>query len=673
MELPVGASEEDSSESTTGVRRWLIKLRTTILPRQSIPITPRLAIGVAIIMVAVAFGMRELIGPAELGLQFVTFFPAVALTAVYGGFWPGMLATGLSLVIATVLYFPPYGRLVFAWNHEVTISNLVFLMDELIVCTAIQVMQDQYRNLRLVSRRIRQDSEQLRAHIENSPMAVVEWDADFRVTQWSNEATQMFGWSASETVGKPIMDLNLIYGPDVPPVQQTMAKLSDGLSRYVVNANRNITKEGRVIHCIWYNSNLLDESGSMISTMSQVLDVTEQTEAQEALKEAKLEAEKANNAKSRFLAAVSHDLRQPLSALSIYVGSLEDKLTQVDRQLSMNMKNCVTDLNDMLSNLMDLSKLDAGVVTPEVKSFSVAKILARVMSSHAPEAKAKNLTLRCTYPDMVGCTDPVLFQRIVGNLVSNAVRYTNHGGVLIGCRRRAGKRWLEVWDSGVGIPAEKMTEIFEEFQQLANSGRNRANGTGLGLAIVAKTATLLGLEVQVRSQVGKGSVFAVELPMGDALSPVVTHRHSSQPVRIALVEDDHQVRHALTYALGQVGHQVVATDSCERLLSLLGDQAPHVLLTDYCLEGSEDGFDVVKSVRARFGKDIPAILITANTDASLTEQASTHDARLLHKPLDIRVVQAAIAESIQHEAFATVATDSLCCASGSNESEMRLA
>ncbi len=493
---------------------------------------------------------------------------------------------------------------------------------------------------------IRESEARLRAHIENSPMGVVAWDSDFTVTQWSDEAERIFGWTAAQTVGKPIMDLNMIYPEDIPLVGRTMAQLSAGTTRYVVNENRNLTKDGRVIHCVWYNSNLRGEDGTMTSILSQVLDITERKRAEDALRSAKLEAERANDAKSRFLAAVSHDLRQPLSALSLYVGALDHKLGAAEGQLLSNMKNCVCGLNEMLSNLLNLSRLEAGAVVPKVSDFLVATALAKVVSAHEPEARSKRLQLRRCYPELVARTDPVLFQRIVGNLIANAIRYTERGGILIVCRHRRGKTWLEVWDTGVGIPADKTTEIFAEFKQLGNSERNRVKGTGLGLAIVVKTAAVLGLEVRVNSRLGRGSVFAVELPLGTRVVPATPPRQPCRPLRIALVEDDSHVAAALAYALGQRGHQLVSAESAEKLMPLLNGEAPQIVISDYRLAGPETGVGVVAAVRERFGADLPAIIITGDTEPSLIRLIEANAIRLLHKPLDIDVLQGAIAESL---------------------------
>jgi PAS domain S-box-containing protein len=361
----------------------------------------------------------------------------------------------------------------------------------------------------------------------------------------------------------------------------------------------------------------------------------ERRRAEDELRAAKAEAERANAAKSRFLAAASHDLRQPLSALSLYVGTLEETLPPDERDLARNMKQCVAGLSELLSDLLDLSRLDAGVVVPKICDFSLDSVLGKVISSLAPKARRQRLSLRYRYSDKFGRTDPILFRRIVTNLVSNAIRYTESGGVLIACRRRGGKTWLEVWDTGIGIPDDKTAEIFEEFRQLGNGERNREQGAGIGLTIVAKEAALLGLAIRVRSRLGKGSMFAVELPLGNPVQPAAPRTKRQRPLRIAVVEDNADVARALSYALTAQGHTPVISPSREGTLALLAGQAPDIVVSDYRLAGSETGYDAIAAMREAFGAALPAMLITGDTDPALMRQMAKSGIAIQHKPLNM--------------------------------------
>ena len=185
------------------------------------------------------------------------------------------------------------------------------------------------------------------------------------------------------------------------------------------------------------------------------------------------------------------------------------------------MQDCIDSMAELLGNLLSLSRLEAGAIAPSPIAFPIADVLAQLASVHAPECAFKGLRLRCVPTDWMARTDPVLFKRIVGNLMANAVRYTRRGGVLLACRRRQGKAWVEVWDTGIGIPASKMDDIFKEFRQLAGGAHQPGHGSesgsgpglGLGLAIVERSAALLGLDVRVRSRLGRGTVFAIEVPL----------------------------------------------------------------------------------------------------------------------------------------------------------------
>lgn len=387
----------------------------------------------------------------------------------------------------------------------------------------------------------------------------------------------------------------------------------------------------------------LDMDGECYCTVI-LRDITERRRGEEQLKAATLEAERANDAKSRFLAAASHDLRQPLAAMRLYANVLRDKAPESEQALVASMDDCISVLSALLTDLLDLSKLQAGVVKPKIVDFSVFELLADLESVYMLKALAKGLRLRFQSSRFIGRGDPVLLKRIIGNFIENAIRYTERGGVVVGCRRRQGKAWVEVWDSGIGISPDKTAEIFEEFRQLGDAARNQ--GSGLGLAIVAKTAALLGLEFCVRSWPGKGSVFAIELPLGQAetapvaAAPVGVHR----PLRIALADDNVLVREAMLVALQGIGHQVVAAASGGELQVRLGKLPPDIVISDYRLARGETGFDVITAIRNAWADNLPAIIITGDTDPKLIASMAGRGVSVLHKPLDMNELQAHLDE-----------------------------
>lgn len=398
------------------------------------------------------------------------------------------------------------------------------------------------------------------------------------------------------------------------------------------------------------SSVFIGKNGQRMTSML-VRDITERQRKDDLLREAKDEAEKANNAKSRFLAAASHDLRQPLAALSLYNDALKSQVAPSQQVLVTGMSGCIASLIGLLNDLLDLSKLEAGVVKPCITDFSVFELLANLESVYLLKAQAKGLSLRFVTSSLTGRGDTILFKRLLGNFIDNAISYTPHGGIVVGCRRRQGKTWVEVWDTGIGIPADRTMEIFEEFKQLGDQARHQ--GSGLGLAIVAKTAALLGLGISVRSRPGRGSVFAVELPLGESESVMPAcspHLAASRPLRIACVEDNSMVRAAMLTGLRSLGHEVVATATQAALLAELEQFVPDILVSDYRLTQGETGIEVIAAVRAQLGTELPAILITGDTDPNLLRSLSDRGIVVLHKPVDLEMLQAYFEDLIDQAA-----------------------
>ncbi|WP_142847596.1 ATP-binding protein [Telmatospirillum sp. J64-1] len=251
-------------------------------------------------------------------------------------------------------------------------------------------------------------------------------------------------------------------------------------------------------------------------TISMAVDITERSRAEQAIARARHEAERANLAKSHFLAAASHDLRQPLHALGLYLELLSQRMPEGNEPPLVAAKQCVEILSEQLNDLLDVSKLETGATSVAAVECRIGDILAKVMTSQKASAEAKGIVLRLVETNEVVRTDPGLFERLMLNLVSNAVKYTPRGKVLVGLRRRQGRLRVEVWDTGIGIPEDSLLDIFNEFHQLDNPSRDRAMGSGLGLAIVERAAKLLGVTIDVRSQLGKGSVFTVSFPQPES-------------------------------------------------------------------------------------------------------------------------------------------------------------
>jgi signal transduction histidine kinase/CheY-like chemotaxis protein len=370
-----------------------------------------------------------------------------------------------------------------------------------------------------------------------------------------------------------------------------------------------------------------------------------------ALRVQKEAAEEASLTKTRFLAAASHDLRQPVHALGLFVGALRGyALEAAPAALVDRIEDSVNAMDGLFSALLDISRLDAGVVAPDIKAFPIAAILQRLERDYATEAAEKGLFLRVRGCNLWVRSDPVLLERILRNLVSNAVRYTDRGGVLVGCRRRGLLR-IEVWDTGRGILPAHIQHVFEEFFQIDNPERDRAKGLGLGLAIVRRLAGLLGHKIGVASRPGRGSVFRIDVPMAEAerqVPPKIAAAAMAQGL-IAVVDDEVAIQEGMRSLLSGWGHGVVCAGSGDDILSRLEAyaQAPDLIVCDYRLRGSETGAGVIGRLRARYGRDIPGVLITGDTAPDRLEEASASGMLLLHKPVANSRLRAVVAHYLR--------------------------
>ena len=361
--------------------------------------------------------------------------------------------------------------------------------------------------------------------------------------------------------------------------------------------------------------------------------------------------ELANLAKTRFLAAASHDLRQPLHALGLLVGQLDAKTNQADRrQIVARIGTAISGMNELFNALLDISKLDAGAVDPEITSFAIEPLLRRVENMLAADAREKSLRLRVLPSGAWVRSDRVLLERILVNLVSNAIRYTTQGGIIVGCRRRGDKLRIEVWDSGIGIPQDQQKNIFGEFYRVASS-RTSSAGLGLGLAIVDRLCRLLDHPIDLVSIAGTGSRFSISVPQAptqaeparvpDALQSAV-QRFSGKVV--VVIDDDQLVLDSMEGLLRGWGCRVYAFISSGEALAGLLDQhrEPDVIISDYHLAHGETGIDVVERLHRAFSASIPVLLITADISVGRKQEAMARGYDLLPKPVSPMSLRAAL-------------------------------
>jgi signal transduction histidine kinase/CheY-like chemotaxis protein len=360
-------------------------------------------------------------------------------------------------------------------------------------------------------------------------------------------------------------------------------------------------------------------------------------------------AEHSNVAKSRFLAAASHDLRQPVHALSMFAGALQGRKLDVEgRQLVTQIQGSIESLDGLFNSILDVSRLDAGVVEVRPRSFAIQPLLDRIYRDERPDAEQKGLELRFVPSRAIVHTDPVLLERILRNLVSNAVRYTHAGRVIVGCRR-GDRVSIEVWDTGGGIPEHEHQLIFQEFYQVGNHERSRSRGLGLGLAIVRRLSSILDLPITLRSRLGAGSAFKIAVPRGEvsavswtpqADDAIVTNR----ALRVFVIDDEVEIQAAVEALLSTWGHSVIAAGSLDEILTRIpaGSMPPDLIISDYRLSDGENGLESIQHLRSKFNCSIPAILVTGDTAPDRLREATASGCFLMHKPTSNARLRAAI-------------------------------
>jgi signal transduction histidine kinase len=471
-----------------------------------------------------------------------------------------------------------------------------------------------------------------------------DWDVESNAAVCSPEYFELFGLDPGNGIQSAEAWLASLHPED-------RARTRAAWNECVFNPGKNeLVVEFRVDHprfgerWIMVRGRVVDRQGERATRMIGLsIDISRQKHLEYALREAAMVAEAASQAKTRFIAAASHDLRQPIQAASLYLGLLRrHRHDDATRELLDLVQASFNGLHGMLNGLLDLSRLEAGVIEPKIGVIHVEELLARLSMEFRAQAEAKGIELRVRGCRMLLRSDAHLLERILRNLLANAVTHTAEGRILLACRRRGNHAKLQIWDMGPGIPENDRHAIFEEFQQLRNPERNAARGFGLGLAIVKRMAQLLGHEISLRSVVDHGSVFSVLVPLADEVREVMPEtfafrRVASRRLRgrtVLLVEDNRAVRQAIVMLLEAWGMTVVSSrnrDELAELMEHMEGERPSALISDYRLPGGQTGKAVVDMVRSRW--DLPAIIITGDTAPERLREASSIGCHLLHKPV----------------------------------------
>ncbi|MCE4072475.1 MULTISPECIES: NahK/ErcS family hybrid sensor histidine kinase/response regulator [Pseudomonas] len=375
------------------------------------------------------------------------------------------------------------------------------------------------------------------------------------------------------------------------------------------------------------------------------------------LREARDAAEAANNSKDKYLAAASHDLLQPLNAARLLVSTLrERKLPGSEQVLVERTHQALEGAEDLLTDLLDIARLDQSAIRPDLDVHPLDELLGPLVSEFDEVARAAGLRLRSRIPALAVRTDHRLLSRILRNFLSNACRYTERGSVMLAARRRGDNVRMEVWDTGRGIPADQLQAIFLEFNQLDAGRAAERRGVGLGLAIVDRIAGILGCRVQVRSVPGRGSVFAIEVPLVRDLPQAGPVENGPRPVtgdplpgrRLLVIDNEEAILLSMAALLGQWGCEVLVATNYEEALKALDGKAPEVILADYHLDHGRTGCEAVRGLREHFRRELPAVMITADRSDDCRRALQRLGMPLLNKPVKPGKLRAALSLLLSH-------------------------
>jgi two-component system CheB/CheR fusion protein len=489
--------------------------------------------------------------------------------------------------------------------------------------------------------RQRTTSNDLQNVLYSTHVATIFLDPEFKIRFFTPATKSLFNVIPSD-VGRPLADLNSLASD--------ATLLTDAAA--VLQALAPIEREIEARTGAWYVRRIMPyrtDEGGVEGIVITFVDVSERKRASDAVEAAERRAQAANAAKSRFLAAASHDLRQPLQALSLMRGVLERKIkaNKTDEALALvaRLNDTAASLTGMLNTMLDINQIEAGIVKAEPSRFSIDGLLDRMRDEFTYHAKARGLTLRVVPCGLTIESDPRLLEQMLRNLLANALKYTRHGKILVGCRRRGDRLSIEVGDTGAGIAEPELETIFEEYRQLDNAEHQRSRGLGLGLSIVKRLASLMGHPIHVRSQSGKGSIFSIDVPLVNTgivppAAPSLRHRESkaagsTRRGTIMVIDDEPEVLDLMAMALEEDGYRVVTAPDGPAALELAkGLNPPDLILTDYNLPLGMNGLELGKTLRQWFRRDIPVIVLTGDISTETLKEVARSGCVQLSKPLD---------------------------------------
>lgn len=510
--------------------------------------------------------------------------------------------------------------------------------------------------------RQRTTSADLQNVLYSTDVATLFLDPDLKIRFFTPATKSLFSILAGD-VGRPLADLNAL-APDGALLDDARLVLRDAVP---------IDREIEAKSGTWYVRRIQPyqaQDGAVEGVVITFANITERKHSADVMDEAKRQAELANLAKSRFLAAASHDLRQPLQTLALLQGLLAKAVEGAKaKKLVDRLDETLSAMTSMLNTLLDMNQIEAGTAQVEVIDFPVNRLLEQLRDEFTYHAQAHRLGFRMVPCGLSIRTDPRLVEQMLRNLLANAVKYTKRGRILLGCRRQAGSLVIEVWDTGIGIAEAEHQAIFEEYHQLDNAARNRSRGLGLGLAIVRRLSILLGHQIGVRSIPGKGSVFSIAVPCsgassvaeGDKADPTDrAHEPRRRTGTILVVEDDPELRELLEILLKDEGHRVAtAADGVAALEWVAqGSPSPDLVLADFNLPNGLNGLQLIEKLRKALSRAVPAIVLTGDISTATLRGIALRNFVQLNKPVKLPELRDAVDRLLAEQGghfYATIA------------------